>query len=141
MLEFLKKFVIPTVDIEIIRSNSPEQDSFVVRSKELLRQFTYLQQQQLKAYGTSYYPTSFSGGGSQSAQPQNTGSYAPAMEGYPSEEYTGNPSLGSSTYVPNHRSLYGASTHHGSISTQHLGQHLRYNTDTEINQTQLPHFY
>lgn len=37
LLEFLKKFVIPTIDIEIIRNNSPEQDSFVVRSKELLR--------------------------------------------------------------------------------------------------------
>ena len=44
ILEFLKKFVIPTIDIEIIRSNSPEQDSYVVRSKELLRQFTYMQQ-------------------------------------------------------------------------------------------------
>ena len=33
LLEFIKKFVIPTMEIEIITSSPQENDSFIVRSK------------------------------------------------------------------------------------------------------------
>ena len=91
----------------------------------------------MKSYGQGYYQFS---GCSQTTQPFASGSYSRGFEGYSTEDHRGNASLASSAYVPNHGSLYGASTHHGSISAP-MSNHLRYNTDTEINQTPLPQFY
>ena len=41
LLEFLKKFVMPTIDIEILYSgDSHREDSFVIRSKQFFMQYT-----------------------------------------------------------------------------------------------------
>jgi hypothetical protein len=34
LLEFLKKFIMPTLDIEIVSSTSNEDDTFLIRSKQ-----------------------------------------------------------------------------------------------------------
>jgi hypothetical protein len=36
LLEFLKKFIMPTIDIEIITNNTSENEVFMIRSKQFL---------------------------------------------------------------------------------------------------------
>lgn len=41
LLEFLKKFVMPTMEIEIISSSPQENDSFTIRSKQFFMNYNY----------------------------------------------------------------------------------------------------
>lgn len=41
LLEFLKKFVIPTMDIEIISSSPQENDAYLIRSKQFFMNYNY----------------------------------------------------------------------------------------------------
>ncbi len=46
MLEFLKKFVMSTIDIEIVTSNSFENDVFLIRSKQFFMNYNFEMSQQ-----------------------------------------------------------------------------------------------
>lgn len=39
LLEFIKKFVIPTMDIEIFSNGPMENESFIIRSKEFFKNY------------------------------------------------------------------------------------------------------
>ncbi len=39
LLEFLKKFIMPTIDIEIIASGPTENDTFIIRSRQFFMNY------------------------------------------------------------------------------------------------------
>ena len=41
LLEFIKKFVLPTMEIDIITSGSEENESFIIRSKQFFMNYNY----------------------------------------------------------------------------------------------------
>ena len=41
LIEFLKKYVMPTMDIEIIYSDSGHNDVYLIRSREFFMTYTY----------------------------------------------------------------------------------------------------
>lgn len=59
ILEFLRKYILPTIDLEIIRINTFDPDSFIMRNKEILKQYNAKLAQQIQGSNANFTPMHF----------------------------------------------------------------------------------